>query len=131
MFEKDLTPYDWNDKTVLIVEDEELNNIYFEELLSLTGINILMARSGKEALEIVQNTPSIDIILMDIKMPVMDGFEATEKIKAMNPDIPVIAQTAHALSAEKRKCFEVGCNDYIAKPIDGDELFKLMDKYFI
>jgi CheY-like chemotaxis protein len=124
--EKELSAYKWQDKTVLIVEDEEINIFYFEELLLHSGIKIIIARSGPEALQLCEENPEIDLVLMDIKMPKMDGFEATERIKKMNPDIPVIAQTAHVLESEKKRCFEVGCSEYIAKPIDGAELFKRM-----
>jgi len=120
--------YDWSDKTVLIAEDEEVNLLYFTEILEGTNITILTAGNGQEAVDMVKDTNNnIDLILMDIKMPIMDGFEATQEILKMNPNIPVIAQTAHVLESERNQCFTSGCKAYIAKPIDIVELLKTMN----
>ncbi|WP_462281699.1 response regulator, partial [Salinivirga cyanobacteriivorans] len=71
----------------------------------------------------------IDLILMDVKMPVMSGLDATRKIKASKPELPIIAQTAYAMEDEKQHCLDAGCDDYIAKPIDPNDLFTLLKKY--
>ena len=94
------------------------------------GKEILKAKSGNEAVEICRNNPDIDLILMDIQMPLMDGYEATRYIRQFNKKAIIIAQTAYSLSTDREKAIEVGCNDYIAKPINKDELLGLIQKYF-
>jgi len=112
--------------TILIVEDELFNYIYFSEVLKLHGIQALKAENGEEALEAVQQYPSIDLILMDIKMPFMDGYEAFTEIRKLRPNLPVIAQTAYALSHERKEILDYGFNDYIAKPVDEDQLLDVI-----
>ena len=121
------TPDKHNTKlTILIVEDELFNYIYFSEVLKLHGIQALKAENGEEALEAVQQHPSIDLILMDIKMPFMDGYEAFTEIRKLRPNLPVIAQTAYALSHERKEILDYGFNDYIAKPVDEDQLLDVI-----
>ncbi|MBI9037633.1 MAG: response regulator, partial [Bacteroidales bacterium] len=79
-------------------------------------------KTGEEAVEICRNNPDIDLILMDIKMAKMDGYEATRQIRKFNKDVVIIAQTAHALSGHREKALEAGCNDYISKPIKKEVL---------
>lgn len=117
---------------ILIAEDEEMNFLFLEALLdevSELNFNILHAMNGEEALEIIQSTTNIDIALMDIKMPIMNGYEATQKIKSFRPDLPIIAQTAYSTEIDKQKALNHGCNDYISKPIDKDQLYDLLKKY--
>ncbi|HON17683.1 MAG TPA: response regulator [Salinivirgaceae bacterium] len=104
-------------KTLLVAEDEKNNFIFIEESLRKTGIKILWALNGKEALEMVADNKNIDAVLMDIKMPLMDGYTATREIKNLRPNLPIIAQTAYALADEKQKSLEAGCNAYLSKPI--------------
>ncbi len=120
--------FNWADKTVLIVEDEEINYIFFEEALIDTGINMLWAKNGKEAVDIFIDQ-DIDLVLMDIKMPEMNGYDACDQIKEMNPDVPVLAQTAYALAGEKEQILESGFDDYIAKPIKQKALLVFLSKY--
>jgi two-component system, cell cycle response regulator DivK len=104
-------------KTVLIVEDNELNMKLFHDLLEAHGYQILQTRDGMEALQIARDHKP-DLILMDIQMPVMDGYEATRRIKA-NPElkaIPILAVTSYALSGDEDKARAAGCDGYIAKP---------------
>ncbi len=89
-----------------------------------------MAKTGIEALEICRNNPDLDLVLMDIKMPGMDGYEATRQIRLFNEDLVIIAQTAFAQEGAREKAIEAGCNDYIAKPFGKDELLALIQKYF-
>lgn len=106
--------------TVLIAEDEEVNYLYLQTLLEqIDGveISILHAKNGKEAVEIVLDKKHIDLVLMDIKMPIMNGYEATKKIKEVFPDLPLIAQTAYSTEADRALAFESGCDDFISKPI--------------
>ena len=107
---------DWKDKVILVVEDIDTNKIFFDAALRKTKAKILWAIDGKEAIEIFSKN-RIDLVLMDLQLPVMDGYTATREIKKINPDIPVIAQTAHVMSGEREKCMEVGCDDYLTKPI--------------
>ncbi len=122
--------YFWADKTILIAEDEEMNYLYLQEVLRETKTKIIWKPNGKEALSETQTNPKIDLILMDIKMPQMDGYEATEKIRAFNNEVPIIIQTAYAMPSEKKKGFECGCNEYLEKPIKQRHLLDIIAKYF-
>jgi len=119
-------PINFKNITLLVVEDEEFNFLYIEELLAETGINIIHALNGLQALEAFRNQ-SIDIILMDLKMPVMGGFESTKEIRKTNKVIPIIAQTA--FSYKREDCANAGFTDYIAKPFNQDELIKILQLY--
>ncbi|MDY0104377.1 MAG: response regulator [Lentimicrobium sp.] len=99
----------------------------------LTKINreILQAKSGLEAIELCRNNLDLDLILMDIKMPVMDGYEATRQIRQFNKDVIIIAQTAYGLTGDRENAIIAGCNAYIPKPIIKDELLSLIQQYVI
>lgn len=118
----------WEDKTILVVEDVDTNKIFFDAALRRTKAKILWAKDGQEAIDMFRDN-QIDLVLMDLQLPVMDGYTATREIKKINPDIPVIAQTAHVMSGEREKCMEVGCNDYLAKPIRLQILIETLSKY--
>ena len=122
--------YNWNDKTILIAEDEVINFRLLEVMLSKTKVNILHGNTGLETLNIFLANRGIDLILMDIKMPEMDGCEVTQEIRKYDNRIPIIAQTAYALDEERTKTLEAGCNTYITKPIVKKDLLKLIDSYF-
>jgi signal transduction histidine kinase len=114
-------------KTVLIVEDVEWNYKFLEVLLNAyVKTKILWAKDGAEAVNICREHPEIELVLMDIQMPEMDGYEATRQIKEFRPRLPVIAQTAYVMPSEKEKCFSAGCQGFISKPIRKDELFKVI-----
>jgi hypothetical protein len=115
---------------MLIVEDDEVSKMLLDETIKGIGDEILSARTGEEAVNICHNNPDIDLVLMDIRIPKIDGYEATEQIREFNKDVIIIAQTAYGLSGDKEKSIASGCNDYIAKPINQDELTVLMQKYF-
>lgn len=124
------SPIHEKDLTVLIVEDDNMSYILLREMLAQNNINHLYAENGKVAVSMVHDNPLISAILMDMKMPVMGGLEATKRIREFNPDIPIIAQTAYSSEEDKRMIMSAGCNDVISKPIDMHELiFKLAD-YF-
>ena len=114
--------------TILIAEDEYSNYQYLLEFLGETGIKILYAQNGQEALDMCRANSSIDLILMDIKMPIMDGYTAAKLIKEFRPEIPIIAQTAFALESEKEQ-FAGVFDDWITKPIDEDELTEILKWY--
>jgi signal transduction histidine kinase len=119
----------WSEKTMLLAEDEEVNSFYIETVLKSTGINIITAQNGLEAVEECKRNNDISLILMDIKMPEMDGLTATRIIKSFKKDLPIIATTAFALSSDKERCIEAGCNDYLSKPIRKEQLLIMMNKY--
>ena len=116
-------------RTILITEDEEDNFRLIEVFLSRYNFEILWAKDGYEAVEICKNNPHIDLVLMDIKMPGLNGYEATRQIRGFNKELIIIAQTAYALSGDREKSLEAGCNDYISKPIKQKLFFELIDKY--
>ena len=120
---------DWSGKTILIAEDEEVNFIYLQTALSGTNVNVLRACNGQDAVDIAKVNPNIDLILMDIKMPKMNGIEATRAIKSFRSDIIIIAQTAFAMEEDRKNCFTVGVDDFIAKPVRYKLLFDTLDKY--
>jgi PAS domain S-box-containing protein len=120
---------DWNGKTILLAEDEDSNAFVIKSMLKSTGVNILLAINGLEAVELCRNNSAISLVLMDIKMPVMDGLTATRLIRSFRKDMPVVATTAYAFSNDKKKCIEAGCNDYLSKPIRLEELIKVTGKY--
>jgi len=121
--------HDWSDKTVLIAEDEEVNFIYLQTALSKTKVNILRAKNGEEAVELARVNPNIDLVLMDIKMPKMDGIEATRSIKSFRNDLIIIAQTAFAMEEDRQNCYSVGVDGFLAKPVRYKLLFDTMSKY--
>jgi len=127
--EKEIAEVSWKDKTILLAEDEEINLFYLQTVLRPTGINIITAVNGLEAVEHCQKNKHISLVLMDIKMPEMDGITATRIIKARRPQLPIIATTAYALSADREKCIEAGCIDYLPKPIKRDQLMVMIKKY--
>jgi CheY-like chemotaxis protein len=121
--------YNWKDKVILIAEDLELNYILLVNALEKTRIEIIRAKDGIEALEISKSNPRINLVLMDIDMPRMDGYEATRQIKRMRPKLPIIAQTALSMIDEKEKSAEAGCDDYIAKPIKLQSFLNTLSKF--
>ncbi len=120
---------DWKNYTVLVAEDEESNFNFLKELLLETNINLIHATNGKEAIQFCETNPNIDLILMDIKMPVLHGLDATKAIKKMRPDLPIIAQSAFAMATDIENATEAGCNDYISKPLKSNDLILLLEKY--
>jgi CheY-like chemotaxis protein len=115
---------------ILIVEDDEFSEKYIAIRIKKFCKEINTARTGVEAVEVCQNNPDIDLVLMDILMPEMNGYEATRQIRQFNKDLVIIAQTAYALYGDREKALEAGCNDYISKPILKDEFQALIQKYF-
>lgn len=115
---------------ILIAEDDPASVMFLEIMLKPIAKNILICSTGIEAVEMCRNNPDIDLVLMDIQMPEMNGFEATRQIRQFKTDVVIIAQTAFALTGDKEKALEAGCNDYIAKPIKGADLNILIKKYF-
>jgi CheY-like chemotaxis protein len=121
--------YNWAGYSFLIVEDDKVSFKFLEGIFRKTGVKIIHADNGLKAIEFCQTNPEIDIVLMDIQLPEMSGLDATRIIKAIRKDLPIIAQTANAMSEDKEKCLEVGCADYVSKPINVNVLFSKIDKY--
>ncbi len=117
----------WSDKTIILAEDEEFNYIVLKDLLEETKINIIRAVNGKQVLDIIEKETKIDLILLDIQMPIMSGYEVCPVIKNKYNNIPVIAQTAYVMAEDEKRLLELGCNDIITKPIDFDELLNMIN----
>jgi CheY-like chemotaxis protein/anti-sigma regulatory factor (Ser/Thr protein kinase) len=114
---------------ILIVEDDELSEILLTKIINEDYNDYLYVKNGVDAIEVCRKNPDIDLILMDIKVPEMDGYEVTRQIRQFNKDVIIIAQTAYGLIGDKEKAIAAGCNDYISKPIDKDLLIELIKKY--
>lgn len=112
---------------MLVAEDEAVNYMFIEELFIDSGITLIHANDGEEAIQLFKHHSDIRVILMDIKMPKIDGYTAAKKIKEINPNICIIAQTAYALYVEIEK-YKNAFDGYVTKPIDRDELFELVNK---
>jgi CheY-like chemotaxis protein len=115
---------------ILIAEDDDDSLLLMKETVSIWGKEIIAVSNGVKAIEVCRSNPDIDLILMDIRMPDMGGYEATVKIREFNKAVIIIAQTAYAQAGDREKAIDVGCNDYIAKPIRVIELQALIEKYF-
>ena len=119
-----------NKISVLIVEDEEIASIYLSIIMEDYCTTIYRSKNGEEALQIFKENPGIDLILMDIKMPKMNGYETALNIRELNKDIIIIAQTAFSFPGDKEKALRYGCTDYISKPIQANHLISMVKKYF-
>jgi CheY-like chemotaxis protein len=115
---------------ILIVEDDESSSKLLAIVISKIASEIIKVKSGKKAIEICRERPDIDLILMDIKIPELDGLEATKIIRQFNKSVIIIAQTAFAMTGDREKAIEAGCNDYISKPIKRDDLSEKIKKFF-
>ena len=128
-FQKIKTHENWSDKVIMVVEDDEYNAEYIINVLKTTEVKLHIATSGAEATNFIDTIDKIDLILMDIKLPDISGFELTSIIRKKKPNTPIIAQTAFANESDKLKCMNAGCNDFISKPIDQNLLKSLIQKY--
>jgi CheY-like chemotaxis protein len=119
----------WKGKTILIAEDVEENYLYLKKALKKTQTDIIWAKNGEEAVKMQIEAPKIDLILMDIKMPKMNGSEAAKKIKEHNPNQIIIAQTAYARPEEKARFYDKNFDEYISKPIDPKDLLMVLGQF--
>lgn len=115
---------------IIIAEDDATSALFASKLMTPFCRDILLAKSGYEAVEACRLNPDVDLVLMDAKMPVMNGYEATAQIRLFNKEVIIIAQTAFALSEDQNIAIEAGCNDYVSKPIKKEILFGILNKYF-
>lgn len=120
--------YNFKDFTIMIAEDTLYNYEYLQSILSKAGANVVWAKDGIDVLKLF-NSSKIDLILMDIQLPEIDGFEATVQIRKQDKDVPIIAQTAYAMAEDRQKCLESGCNDVLTKPIRIDDVLSTVSKY--
>ena len=118
-----------SDRTVLVAEDDYFNLLYIEKLLENTGLKTISAANGRIAVETCRQNEKIDLVLMDLKMPVMDGYEATRLIKEFRPGLNIIAITAHAMSGDEYTALQAGCNDYLTKPFDSHVFYSKISKF--
>jgi PAS domain S-box-containing protein len=118
------------DLNILLVEDDDISAMLISIMLKNSKCNLTRAHNGIEAVDICKKKSDIDFVLMDVRMPLMDGYEATHQIRKFNKDLIIVAQTAHALSSDREKSMEVGCNEHLSKPIMRDELFAIINSYF-
>ncbi len=119
----------WADKVVLVAEDEILGRKYLEKVLKPSQVKLIFANDGQEAIDKFKSFKEINLVLMDLKMPLKNGYEATKEIKSLRPDIPIIAQTAFAFQQDEQKALSAGCDDYLTKPITRVKLYSKMRKY--
>ncbi|OYT17842.1 MAG: response regulator [Bacteroidetes bacterium 4572_77] len=127
----DVNNYNWKGKTVLIVEDITSNYNFLRLLLKRTQIEIIWVDNGKDALVKVNEEAKIDLVLLDINLPIMNGYDAARSIKKNHPELPIIAQTAYALEGDKEKSLAAGCDDYIPKPIVISSLLDKMNGFLL
>lgn len=121
-----------NDKknpAILIAEDVESNFLYVKAVLSKLNANVFWAKNGIEAVDICEKEDIMDLVFMDLQMPEMNGYEATKILKKKYPGLPIIAQTAFAMSDDREKALDAGCDDYLAKPIKSKDLLTIAEKY--
>ena len=120
--------YNWQDKVILIAEDEDTNYLLVEKLLKSVKATLLRAKTGKEAVDIVKSGEMIDLVLMDMKMPEMDGIEAAKIIRMLNPKLPIIAQTCYEPDIDQSRLLSANFDGFISKPININKLIELIDK---
>ncbi len=128
---RDPESFRWEDLSILVVEDNYVSFKLLEITLRKTGVGILHADNGQDAIDMVAKHPEIDLVLMDIQLPVINGYDATVEIKKIRPELPVIAQTANAMDDDRMKCLNAGCSDYITKPIVIDKLYAVINDYVV
>jgi CheY-like chemotaxis protein len=117
-----------NQKTILLVDDHNYSLIVLKMMIEQSGIKVISVQNGLEAVKVCQEQ-NIDLVFMDIKMPVMDGYKAMMLIKEFNPDLKVIAETAYALSGDRTKILAAGFDEYLSKPITMESLAEVLNKY--
>jgi len=120
--------YNFNGKNILVVDDDKASVHMAESCLQRAGADVLSASNGSDAVKLVSDR-HIDLILMNIDMPIMDGYEATSKIRKINKKVPIIAYTTSHLNGEKERCLQSGFNDYLLKPVYPDVILSTIDKY--
>lgn len=129
--QRDISQVVFNNTNILLVEDNQINQQVAQELLEATGISVSLANHGGEALKRIQSNEEFDLVLMDLQMPVMDGYEATRQIRKQHnkEELPIVAMTADAMQGVREKVLETGMNDYLTKPIEPERVFTTIVQY--
>ena len=120
---------DLSGKKILVAEDDSANYLFIESFLKRTKSQVIWAKDGEQLLEIFKSEPGVDLILMDLRMPLLNGIDTTRIIRTTHPDLPIIALTAYAFADDREKSIEAGCNDYLTKPVKLEELSETLIKY--
>jgi CheY-like chemotaxis protein len=120
---------DWSTKNIMIVEDDETNAYLLKIYLKKTRATIIEVKNGRKAVDICASNLPIDAVLMDIRLPEMNGYKATRLIKEIRKELPVIAQTAYAMESDVNSALEAGCDDFLVKPITQEQLFTVLSKF--
>jgi len=121
--------YNWKTKTIVIVEDIDFNFLLMKKQLRNTNATIIWLKNGQESIDYVKDNKEASIILMDVRMPIVDGIDATKAIKLLKPEIPIIMQTACVIGSDYTEVKNSGCDDYIFKPIIEADLLEIINKY--
>lgn len=119
----------WEGKVILVVEDDEISLEFLKELFEPYNLKLLAAYNGKDAIDLCKEQKDIELVLMDVQLPVMNGREAMQEIKKFRPELPIIAQTAFAMSGDRERYLREGFDSYISKPINVQELLSMVEKY--
>jgi two-component system, cell cycle response regulator DivK len=123
---------DWSNKTILIAEDDEISYKYLNLILTRkTGVNVLWAINGQLAIDFCRQYKHIDLVLMDLQLPIVDGMEAIRQIKAFKPNLPILVHTANAYGDECEKCYEAGCDEYVTKPANFQHLLYKIESLLV
>jgi len=120
--------YSWPGSKILIVEDDPISSRYFHILLNNKGGDLVHADNGKDAVRFCKEDPEITMVLMDIQLPIMDGYDATARIKKFRPNLPIIAQTAFAMEEDEQKCLNSGFDGYLSKPVNATDLYEMISR---
>ena len=116
-------------KIILVVEDDDLNYCLIEKMLQNTKAELIWVKNGKQAVDLCRNNSEINLVLMDIQLPELDGYEATRQIIKFRKDLPIISQTAFGMAGEKEKSLNAGCDDYLSKPLSSKKLLYTIEKH--
>ncbi len=122
--------HDWSGKTILVVEDDEANYLYFKSLLKKTGSRLVWKKNGHEALKTIRENTEVDLILMDVLIPFINGIDVTREIRRQKNTTPIIIITAYTSKEIKQNSYMAGCNEFLTKPVLPNELLKIISKYF-
>ena len=115
---------------ILIAEDNDESSFYLKLILTPLCNEIILVKTGMGAIDACKNIPDLQIVLMDIQMPDLDGYEATRQIRMFNKEVVIIAQTAFAFSDDRKKALAAGCNEYLSKPFRKDDMLQVIERYF-
>ena len=120
---------DWNDKTILIAEEEKINYLFLRALFAPTGVEVLWAKNGDQAIELCRHNGGVDLVLMDMMVPDKNGKEATRQIKKLQPEVAVIGQTSLSYKNDREEAYQAGCDALLNKPVEPQNLLAVLEKH--